>query len=743
MGTAWIRRRPRRARLARALLVGWLSAAGAMSASGAELVTIGILAFRPHPQVAAQWRPLEDYLRAAVPEYEFRIEPLYYVELNEAVAARRLDFVLTNPGHYIQLSRLSGLSSPLVTLVRDAGGAPLQAFGGVIFTRADNPRLSVLADLHGRRIAAASEASLGGFQMQVGEMLSHGLKRPDRGDFLFTGMPHDAVVEAVISGQAEAGFVRTGLIESMVREGRLDAAALKVLDPQKLPGFPFLASTRLYPEWPLAAMPHSDSDLARQVAAALLDLDADGATAEAIGIHGFGIPGDYSIVEDLLRELRLPPFEILPTITSADLWRHYRWWIVSLALAALVIVALGIRLWTARSQLARDHERLARVIWGTNVGTWEWNVQTGETRFNERWADIVGCRLEELQPVSIETWMSFAHPEDLSRSEAALQAHFSGEVDHYECEARMRHRDGHWVWVLDRGRVISWTRDGKPEWMAGTHLEVTRRKEAEVALEAHRDHLEALVGARTADLILAKEAAEVANRAKSIFLANMSHELRTPMNGIIGMAALARRATSDTRVQKYLDQVLASADELLGMISRILDFSKLESERLDLVPVRFRVKEVLDPVVDLARGRCVDKGLLLEIDAAAELESTELTADAARIRQVLLALVENALKFTEEGEINLCVRLMQSAEAAQSALHFTVQDTGVGVPDQVRAEIFKPFRQADETSTRAFGGTGLGLALSKQLVELMGGNMGFDSIPGAGSRFWFSVPVAQ
>lgn len=129
-------------------------------------------------------------------------------------------------------------------------------------------------------------------------------------------------------------------------------------------------------------------------------------------------------------------------------------------------------------QLQTEHKRLENIIHGTDVGTWEWNVQTGETRFNERWAQIIGYRLEELQPVSIETWLRFAHPDDLVQSGIELERHFNGEIDTYDQEARMRHKDGHWVWVLDRGRIITWTEDGKPEWMAGTHLEITSRKNA-------------------------------------------------------------------------------------------------------------------------------------------------------------------------------------------------------------------------------------------------------------------------
>ena len=715
---------------------------GGNAASAQEPVTIGILAFRPPDQVARRWQPLAESLNESFPEYEFSIEPLDYAGMNAAVSSRRVDFVLTNPAHYVQLSRLSGLSSPLVTLVRDVQGQPLAAFGGVIFTRADAWKIRTLKDIAGRRVAAVGDESLGGFQMQLGELLRHRIRLPAAGNLLFTGMPHDAVVEAVLAGEADVGFVRSGVLEGMAAEGLVDLAQLKIINQHELPGLLFRTSTLLYPEWPFAAMPHSDAELSRKVAAALLSLDPRGPTAQAIGIQGFGVPGDYSIVEDLLRELRLPPFELLPRITAADLWSQYRWWILSLGLVALIAFGLGLRLLLARRQLADEHERLTRIIWGTGVGTWEWNVQSGETRFNERWADIIGYRLEELEPTTIETWGRFAHPDDLARSGAALEAHFAGESEDYECEARMRHRDGHWVWVLDRGRVISWTPDGKPEWMAGTHLEVTRRKRAEAELQDYRDHLEALVEARTADLSVAKEAAETANRAKGAFLANMSHELRTPLNGIIGMTTLAKLRMNDPAGVRQLDQALASAAELLAMINRILEFSKLESEKVPLEVVEFRLASLLEPVVEFARARADEKQLEFAVDVQDALEHRVLQADLGRIRQVLLGLLENALKFTREGTVRLVVEQLDMATSAgHGGLRFTVVDSGVGIAPEAHERVFTPFQQADDSLTRTFGGAGLGLALSKQLVHAMGGDMGFSSEPGLGSRFWFSVPV--
>ena len=130
-------------------------------------------------------------------------------------------------------------------------------------------------------------------------------------------------------------------------------------------------------------------------------------------------------------------------------------------------------------ELRHERERLAGILRGTRSGTWEWNVQTGETIFNERWAEIIGYKLEELSPVSIDTWIKYTHPDDLKASDEMLQKHFNGELDYYDCECRMKHKDGRWIWILDRGKVISWTTDGKPLWMYGSHTDITERKRME------------------------------------------------------------------------------------------------------------------------------------------------------------------------------------------------------------------------------------------------------------------------
>jgi PAS domain S-box-containing protein len=217
----------------------------------------------------------------------------------------------------------------------------------------------------------------------------------------------------------------------------------------------------------------------------------------------------------------------------------------------------------AEQALATEKGRLSNILEGTNAGTWEWNVQTGETIFNERWAEIIGYTRAELMPVTIDTWLKLAHPDDLKLSSALLERHFRKELPYYECEARIRHKDGSWVWVLDRGKVSTWTDDGKPLVVSGTRQDITKRKQMEEDLRASE--------ARYRE---AKDLAEAAAKAKSEFLASMSHEIRTPMNAIIGMADLLLDSPLTEEQAKYVYAFRNAGENLLHIINDILDFSK-------------------------------------------------------------------------------------------------------------------------------------------------------------------------
>ena len=274
----------------------------------------------------------------------------------------------------------------------------------------------------------------------------------------------------------------------------------------------------------------------------------------------------------------------------------------------------------------------------------------------------------------------------------------------------------------------------------GVYEDITERKRAEAELRDHREHLEELVASRTAELALAKAAAETASVAKSAFLANMSHEIRTPLNGVIGMAHLIRRGGLTQEQTERLDKLEGAADHLLDVLNSILDLSKIEAGKLTLEESPLRVESVVANTVAMLRTRAEARKLRLtsEIDALPD----DLVGDVTRLQQALLNYANNAIKFTETGKVTVRARVQEN-DPESALIRFEVSDTGIGISPEALPKLFASFEQADSSTTRKYGGTGLGLAITRKLAELMGGTAGVESRLGVGSTFWFTARLRK
>lgn len=301
-------------------------------------VKIGVLSFRTAEQTQAQWAPTAEYLNRAIPGYHFTMVPMKYAAVASSVSNSEIDFVLTNTGHYVTLEAEYGVSR-IVTLVVSVDSQPLKEFGGVIFTRADRDDINTLNDLKGKRFMAVGPNSLGGFLVAWQALKSAGIDPDtDFSELLFKGLPQDEIVYGVLRGEADAGTVRTHVLENMEKEKKITLADLKILNQQATAGFPYLLSTRLYPEWPLSRLQHTDDTIVEKVTVALLTMKP-GDPAAVIGHYDRWTPPlNYQGVHELFKELRTGPYADFGAFTLRDVFDRYLKEIVFLLLFMVCVL---------------------------------------------------------------------------------------------------------------------------------------------------------------------------------------------------------------------------------------------------------------------------------------------------------------------------------------------------------------------------------------------------------------------
>ncbi|MFH2135114.1 MAG: EAL domain-containing protein [Pseudomonadota bacterium] len=361
------------------------------AAQAAQEVRIGILSFRPLEQARQQWQATADHLNAHIPGYRFSAEVLFFPDIEQAMEHGRFDFVLTNPEHYISLRARYGLSA-ITTLMPLAEGHPVSQFGGVIFTRADRADINELADLRGKVVSSVQEKSFGAYMMQRWTLYKRGIGINEIGRMRFTGMPQDKAVYDVLSGDADVGFVRTGMLERMVREGKLKMEQVKVINLQQADSFPQVLSTDLYPEWAFSAMPRVRESLKKQVAQALFDIMPGDKAARAGNYYGFSPPGNYAPVEAVMTRLRMMPDQTVEFDLRDILHKYLFPLLLSGSLVLLMVLWAAAHLARVNRRLRasfRERERLDEALQQANatlehkVVTRTQELQQSEARFRE------------------------------------------------------------------------------------------------------------------------------------------------------------------------------------------------------------------------------------------------------------------------------------------------------------------------------------------------------------------------
>lgn len=395
--------------------------------------------------------------------------------------------------------------------------------------------------------------------------------------------------------------------------------------------------------------------------------------------------------------------------------------------------------------LGETRQRLRLALHSARAGVWSWDVFADSSTWSPENYDLYGLDSAH-GPPSYADWLGLILPEDRAATRAAIEDALKYAIPEYRTEFRIVHPHRGLRWLLNIGQVQR-ASDDSPLRLSGISLDITEQKLAAEEIQLQKQ-----------ELLVAKEAAEAANIAKSQFLANMSHELRTPMNAILGMAELALQEPLSDTVRDYLQTAKESADNLLELLNEILDLSRIEAGALQLECTRFSLRSLLERTLKPLALRAAQQGLHLLSEILPEVPD-RIMGDPLRLRQVLTNLVSNAIKFTSSGKIVVRVRPLPASDSHPSQavslaahpessphslfLEFSVADTGIGISPEHQQRIFTPFTQADASMTRKYGGTGLGLTISKRLVDLMGGQIRLESQPGSGSTFYFTASFAR
>lgn len=367
---------------------------------------------------------------------------------------------------------------------------------------------------------------------------------------------------------------------------------------------------------------------------------------------------------------------------------------------------------------------------------WEVHVPTGRLTYSRYHSRLKG--LSPGLPATLDEWLQSVHAADRAALLQAFEDHVEGRAEEFLVEFRQLHRDGHWVWSSSRGRVVEHDEQGRALCMVGINWGISRFKNLELELRDNNRQL----AEREAELRAAVQRAEEIAATRTQFLATMSHEIRTPLNSIVAGSRLALRETDLAMIQDNLRMVHTAAQDLLALVNRVLDFSRLRAGGLQLEEAPVDLASVVQPLRDQF-GPLLRPGVKLGVEVAPEVPQ-RVIVDGLRLRQVLANLLSNAVKFTDAGTVDLQLAVL-ARQGNTARVSFTVADTGPGLSEEQAVRLFSPYVQADTSIARRFGGTGLGLAISHQLVGMMGGELRVDSRTGAGSRFFFALdlPVAD
>ncbi|MEI7489874.1 MAG: ATP-binding protein [Bacteroidota bacterium] len=368
-------------------------------------------------------------------------------------------------------------------------------------------------------------------------------------------------------------------------------------------------------------------------------------------------------------------------------------------------------------ELNQVNERLTMAFEASQLAWWDWDFKSGKLDCSENMALLLGLKKEFL-PATFSALLDLIHPEDAPEVKSNLEKHLNGAISYFESEYRLKTSSGEWKWVFDKGRIIEKDILGKPVRLLGVTMDVERKKVHEKKL------------------LTEFEKADEANRAKSSFLSTMAHEIFTPLSGVVGMAEILKQSELSPEQMEYLEIITDSATNLLSVFNTIMDFLKIEADQIELTSSFFNIYDLMDELISVIVPEAAEKGLEVAtfIDPNIPMR---VKGDPARLTQVLRVFADNAVKFTENGEITIEAHFLSWDEDTVN-VQFRVSDTGIGISEEALKRIFTSFTRISP-STGKYGGSGLGLAIARHLIAKMKGEVNVESTPSRGSSFSFNV----
>ncbi len=682
-----------------------------------EVIKIGVLSHRGDEITKRAWKPTAEYLTRQLSGYCFEIQPLKFDEINDAVGKGKVDFILVNPGIYVNLEVRYRVSR-LATMNNRRGNEPYNIFGGVIFTSSKHPEMNSLEDIVGKSFMAVDKTSLGGFQMAWREFNAQGISPYSDFKSVQFGETHDHVVMSVIKGEVDAGTVRTDILERMITAGIIKKGDFRILNQRQDKKFPFIHSTRLYPEWPFSRLQHTSTRLAQDVAIALLQMPKNHPAAKSGNYSGWTVPLDYQPVHDLFKELGLSPYEEKFTLWEAA--KLYWYWAVISLLALVVMVFITIFV-TQRNRYLRGEkatlERQNKLILDSVAdGIYGVDVQGNSTFINHAMEKITGWTSSDL----------------IGKNQHKILHHTYSDGSHHprdKCPVYLTFKDNKPRFVTDD---VFWKKDGTsfPVEYSATPIrdekgktlgsvvvfrDITERNRVEQKRQEHQNQINHV--ARLSTL------GEIAS--------SIAHELNQPLTAISTNARACVRMLESGKPQTercadVVEKIAMQSERAGEVIRHIRHFAHKETSNKQVV----EISKIINTVLELLKVEIQKNNInvMTHIDSRVKC----VFAQDIQIEQVILNLVRNAIDAMKNTQDVASIKIAVTPKGKDLA-EIRISDTGPGLSSDISEQIFSPF------VTTKPEGMGLGLSISYSIIESHDSMLHVDSSEGEGASFYFTL----